>query len=865
MKLLVLDGNSIFNRAFYGIKLLTTKDGTYTNAIYGFLTMLHKIKEEISPDAVAIAFDMKAPTFRHKEYDQYKANRKGMPEELFMQFPILKELLTYLGYTLVEAEGFEADDILGTFARICTESGHECVIATGDRDSLQLVSANVSVRIASTKFGKPEITLYDENKILETYGVRPKELIEIKALQGDSSDNIPGVAGIGPKGATELIQRFKSIDNIYENLDSLDIKPGTKKKLAEGQESAYLSRFLGTIVDNAPIDIDLNHYEQKEGDKTKAIELLKKLEMFSLISKLNLDGPIGANPDKPAAELVIKTETNSAALFKIFDTDKTLCISYLIEDKKLKSIALAKENIVYLVENSVESVSFIRAIFEDEAISKIAHNVKPLELALITEGITAKNITFDTMLAAYLLNPSAKSYEIKTLANEYSCGEITFPTEYADEIDLISSAYYLPQLKVKFEPVLAEREQSALLKDIELPFANVLAHMESEGFLVDKENLSEYGCVLENEIMKLEGEIHNFIGADVNINSPKQLGAALFEDLGLPHGKKTKTGYSTNAEVLEKLRYVHPVVDLILNYRTLAKLKSTYCDGLIKEISSDDNRLHSSFNQTETKTGRISSAEPNLQNIPVRTEIGKNLRKFFIAKENHVLVDADYSQIELRILAHIADDANMIEAFKQNHDIHTITASQVFNMPLEMVTPIMRSRAKAVNFGIIYGMSAFSLAKDIGVTKKEADSYIDSYFNHYSNVKKYLEATIEEAKEKGYVETLFKRRRYLPELKSSNFNLRSFGERVARNMPIQGTAADIIKIAMINVFNKINELNLMAKIILQVHDEIIVEVPKNEAELVKNLLETEMQNAANLKVPLIASASIGENWFSAKS
>lgn len=864
MKLLVLDGNSIFNRAFYGIKLLTTKDGTYTNAIYGFLTMLLKIKEEISPDAVAIAFDMKAPTFRHKKYEQYKAHRKGMPEELFMQFPILKEILTYLGYTLVEAEGFEADDILGTFAKICTKNGHECVIATGDRDSLQLVSEKVSVRIASTKFGKPEITLYDENKIAEVYGVTPKELIEIKAIQGDSSDNIPGVAGIGPKGATELIQKFKNIDNIYENIDALDIKPGTKKKLLNSKESAYLSRYLGTIVDNVPIDTNLEHYLQKEGDREKAVELLKKLEMFSLIPKLNLDSFNQKDVNSLVLDFKIVKDPCPESLSKEFLGEKSLCISYELEEKKLKKLAILKDQTVYLIENNSDTANFIRKLFENDSVSKIVHDAKTLTVSLTNDGISITKISFDTMLAAYLLNPSAKSYEIENLANEYSCKAISVPESYKDDSDLILSVCYLSQLKEIFEPILLKREQVSLLKDIELPFSEVLASMESVGFLVDKENLIEYGKILEHDILTLENEIHGLIGKDININSPKQLGTALFEDLGLPHGKKTKTGYSTNAEVLEKLRNVHPVIELILNYRTLAKLKSTYCDGLIKEISFKDNRLHSNFNQTETKTGRISSTEPNLQNIPVRTEVGKNLRKFFIAKSGHVLVDADYSQIELRILAHIANDSNMIEAFKNNQDIHTITASQVFNMPLDMVTPLMRGRAKAVNFGIIYGMSAFSLAKDIGVSKKEADTYIENYFNHYSNVKKYLDSTIEEAKEKGYVETIFKRRRYLPELKSSNFNLRSFGERVARNMPIQGTAADIIKIAMINVYKKLKELNLCSKIILQVHDEIIVEAPKTEADLVKSILETEMENATKLKVPLIATANIGENWLCAK-
>ena len=864
MKLLVLDGNSIFNRAFYGIKLLTTKEGIYTNAIYGFLTMLNKMKDEIKPDTIAIAFDMKAPTFRHKKYEKYKENRKGMPEELFVQFPILKELLTYLGYKIVEAEGFEADDILGTFAKACSDNNNECIIATGDRDSLQLVSKNVSVRIASTKFGRPDIILYDENKILEQYGVRPKELIEIKALQGDASDNIPGVPGIGQKGATELIQKFKNIDYIYENINDLDIKPGIKKKLLEGKDSAYLSRYLGTIVDNAPIDININNYFQKNGDKEKALELLKKLEMFSLIDKLVPNENISNLENNKKKEINVKAKNDLEALYKTILDKKQIYLSYYLENKDLKNIAFFENNNLYIIENNDSSINFIQSVLENKSISKVIHNIKPLVVALNHMNIYLQNVAFDTMLAAYLLNPSAKSYDVLHLASEYSCQSATVPNIYESYSDLIFSAYYLPQLKKIFEPILLERKQIELFKNIEIPFSKVLADMEYVGFLVDKDNLINYGETLQKNINELENEIYKFIGKNVNINSPKQLGAALFEDLALPHGKKTKNGYSTSAEVLEKLKFVHPVIDLILQYRTMTKLKSTYCDGMIKEISNMDGRIHSNFNQTETKTGRISSTEPNLQNIPVKTDIGKNLRKFFIAKDGQVLVDADYSQIELRILAHIANDKNMIEAFQIEDDIHTTTASQVFNIPIEMVTPLMRSRAKAVNFGIIYGMSAFSLAKDIGVTKKEADTYINSYFNHYSNIKEYLENTIKEAKEKGYVETIFNRRRYLPELKSSNFNLRSFGERVARNMPIQGTAADIIKIAMINISKKIKELNLKSKIILQVHDEIILEAPKNEAELIKNILETEMKNAVNLKVPLTATANIGENWYMAK-
>ena len=865
MKLLVIDGNSIFNRAFYGIKLLTTKDGTYTNAIYGFLTMLIKIQSEINPDAIAIAFDKKAPTFRHKKYDKYKANRKGMPEELFVQFPVLKELLKALGYTLVECEGFEADDILGTLAKACENDNHECVIATGDRDSLQLVSDKTSVRITTTKFGKPEISLFNEEKILETYGVMPKELIDIKALQGDSSDNIPGVPGIGQKGATELIKKFKNIDYIYSNINDLDIKPGIKKKLVNGKDSAYLSKYLGTIVTNAPIETNIKSYLKKDIDKTKATEMLNSLEMFSLISKFELEkdeNPNGSNIEK---DIKVIVESDSKNLDNIFKEKSSIYMSYYIECRKLKTLVILNDETVYIIENNTQSKNFIKNILENENVSKIIHNVKPLYVSLNNENINLNNVSFDTMLSAYLINPSAKTYDLSSLATEYSCKKINTKNISEENLNLILEVCYLPELTSTFNKLLCERNQVELLKNVEIPFAKVLSDMESTGFLIDEKNLIDYGNILSNNIENLEKEIHKTIGENININSPKQLGIALFETLGLPHGKKTKTGYSTNAEVLEKLRFVHPVIDLILQYRTLSKLKSTYCDGLIKEISPLDGRLHSSFNQTETKTGRISSTEPNLQNIPVKTEIGKNLRKFFVAEKGHVLIDADYSQIELRILAHIADDLNMIDDFNKNYDIHTITASQVFKVPIDMVTPLMRSRAKAVNFGIIYGISAFSLSKDIGVTKKEADTYIENYFNHYSNVKKYLDETIENAKKAGYVETIFNRRRYLPELKSSNFILRSFGERVARNMPIQGTSADIIKIAMINISKEFKNLNLKSKIILQVHDEIIVEAPENEATIAKDILEKEMKKAANLKVPLITSSNIGENWYLAKS
>lgn len=863
MKLLVLDGNSILNRAFYGIKLLSTKNGFYTNAIYGFLNILSKLKEETTPDAIAIAFDMKSPTFRHKYYDGYKAKRKGMPEELYMQFPVLKELLSHLGYKLVEKEGFEADDILGTLAQSCTNSGNTCIIATGDKDSLQLVNKNVSVRITSTKFGKAEVVLYDEEKIYETYGIQPQQLIDVKALQGDASDNIPGVPGIGQKGALELVQKFGSIDYIYDNIETLEIKPGVKRKLIEGKDSAQLSRYLGTIVKDVPIDTNISNCIIGEGNPIKASKLLSELEMFSMIKKLNLpdcpceddnvvvDKPVKAINSFDLDALRKKlTESGTAIFFANFNSEEITELAFYLNNK------------VYVVGQSQKNFfNFVKSIFEDQTIRKVTYNIKSLFYLCNKLNVDMRNVEFDVVLAAYLLNSSSKNYDIEKLVSEYS-----IPVQHIDaseRLDLIKNAISTYHLFSTLSEKISQRNEEKLLKEIEIPFAKVLASMEYEGFCVNRTALEEFAAKLAVDIEKLESKIKTTLGNDVNINSPKQLGIALFEDLSLPIRKKTKSGYSTSAEVLESLRYTHPVIEEILQYRTLTKLKSTYCDGLVKAIS-DDGKIHSTFNQTETKTGRISSTEPNLQNIPVKTELGKEFRKFFIAKEGYLLVDADYSQIELRILAHLSNDQNMIYAFKNDVDIHKVTASQVFNVPIDMVTPLMRSRAKAVNFGIIYGISAFSLAKDIGVSRKEAGSYIKNYFKHYSNIEKYMQETINFTKETGFAETMFGRRRYLPELKSSNFNLRSFGERVARNMPIQGSAADIIKIAMINVDKKIREEKLDAKIILQVHDEIIVEALQSQAERVKYILESEMAHAVNISVPLIAEAFVGKSWYDAK-
>ena len=864
MKLLVLDGNSIFNRAFYGIKLLTAKDGTFTNAIYGFLTMLHKIKEDTNPDAVAVAFDMRAPTFRHKEYDGYKAQRKGMPPELAQQLPILKELLTLLGYRIVECEGYEADDILGTLARVCTEEGHECVLATGDRDSLQLVNPSVTVRLAATKFGQPVVTVYDEAKIKEDYGVTPHQLIDIKALQGDSSDNIPGVSGIGAKGAADLIQKYGSIEAIYQNFDQLDLKPAMRKKLEEGKESAFLSYKLGTICLQAPIDTNLEHYHVSEGDVQAAVRLMAKLELFSLIKKWGLD-QIEVEQEALITEQSLQIQECDDTQSLLQQLQQTGSAYFLVSyrDKQVETLYFHLENTICTV-NTAKHADFLKAFCESEDIKKYTHDVKPLYAALYRQNIGLVQVEMDTMLAGYLLNPSSSNYEIERMATEYGVEQPQMDSRLIEQDSMVKWAAIYPALYRVIDDKISQNTQHKLLHEIELPLAKVLAQMEELGFAVDKAGIAEYGEIMQNKIDRLQDLVYEEVGYQFNLNSPKQLGEALFIKLGLPAGKKTKTGYSTNAEVLEKLRYEHPVVELILEYRTLAKIKSTYCDGLLKVVE-EDGRIHSSFNQTETRTGRISSTEPNLQNIPVRTDVGRELRKFFVAKEGCVLVDADYSQIELRVLAHVAHDSGMIEAFKENDDIHRNTAAQVFHMPREMVTPLMRSRAKAVNFGIIYGIGAFSLAKNIGVTRKEAEEYIKTYLDHFSGVRNYMTNVVEHAKETGYVETLFGRRRYLPELSSSNFNLRSFGERVAMNMPIQGTAADIIKIAMIRVVHRLEKEGLRARLILQVHDELIVEAPEEEAPLVQQLLTEEMEQAIHLSVPMVAEATIGKTWYDAKA
>ena len=854
MKLLVVDGNSILNRAFYGIKPLTTKDGQFTNAIYGFLTMFEKMKSDVQPDAVAIAFDLKAKTFRHEAYDLYKANRKGMPEELHQQMAPLKELLTDLGYKLVTCEGYEADDILGTLSKTAADTGNTCVIATGDRDSLQLVNDRVSVRLAKNLNGT---MLYTPEVVKEEYGVEPKKLIEIKAIQGDSSDNIPGVAGIGPKGATELIQKYGDIDYIYEHLDELDIKPGMRAKLEKDKDNCFMSRMLGEICLTAPVDTNLEAYIPGEGDKAAAARLMARLELFSLIKKFGLELTEDKVVEQDEQRTFKVAEADAETVDKILSENKELYIQISFEENTgvLYKAYISTEEILYAV-NSTEEIKRIlksgKKLFTD--------NSKPIFAYCDREGIDV-DIAFDTSLAAYLLSPSSSSYELERLCAEYG---IPVAACEADGSEGMGFIHALPALCKRLADDIHDIANDELLYEIEIPLARVLARMENLGFEVDVEAIRAYGEQLGREAEELQRSIYDDVGYEFNINSPKQLAKALFEELNLPTRKKTKSGYSTNAEVLESLLPLHPVIAKILEYRTVVKLKSTYCDSLIDKVAADG-RIHSTFNQTETRTGRISSTEPNLQNIPVRTERGREFRRFFKAKDGCVLVDADYSQIELRVLAHMAGDATMKKAFTDGIDIHTVTASEVFGVPISMVTPLMRSRAKAVNFGIVYGIGAFSLSKDIGVTVREAQKYIDNYLARFSAIDSYMNTTIANAKNDGYVSTLLNRRRYLPELSASNFNTRSFGERVARNAPIQGTAADIIKIAMVRVDERLKKEGLEARLILQVHDELIVEAPAFESMQVAMILQEEMESAVDLTVPLTAEASMGETWYEAKS
>ncbi len=873
MKLLVIDGNSILNRAYYGVRLLSTKDGRFTNGIYGFLNIFLSLLSTYEPDSVAIAFDLKAPTFRHKMYSDYKAGRKPAPRELVEQFAPLKELLTTLGYTVVEKEGYEADDILGTLSACCKEDDF-CYIATGDRDSLQLVKENVNVVLASTKAGQPVSTVYDISKIKEEYLVTPKQLIDIKAIQGDSSDNIPGVAGIGPKGAIDLISKYDSIENIYENLENLDIKAGTKVKLETSKESAFLSKELGTICLEAPVSTNLEDYKIKAPDKEKAKRLFASLEMFKHIKRFNLDEDEATegNTATPSKEIeAYLVDDYTGLLDELKNTGKAYFVPKY-NDGGIEYIFFKTEKGVAVLPGlDFMFMSFAQEFFSDGNIEKYTDNSKHLYAFCEVNGFSAENIKLDTSLAGYLLNPNSSDYSVSALSEVYGLEKVKVKASddvlsiYEDEKEYIKSAAVIESLSLKLMSAITENNQEKLLYEIEIPLSRVLASMEREGFSVDRDGIVSYGEKLADIIAVKLGNIYALAGCEFNVNSPKQLGEVLFSEdkLNLPHQKKTKSGYSTNAEVLEFLKDKHPIIPEILEYRTLAKLKSTYCDGLLKVID-NDGRIHSTLNQTETRTGRISSTEPNLQNIPVRTELGRELRRFFNAKDGFVLVDADYSQIELRVLAAMAEDEMMKKAFIENLDIHTATASQVFSVPMDEVTSDDRRKAKAVNFGIVYGIGAFSLSNDIGTSVQEADRYIKGYLANYSGVAAFMEKCKADAKSKGYAETVFGRRRYLPELTSSNANLRNFGERVAMNMPIQGTAADIIKIAMIKVWERLKKEVPEAHLIMQVHDELIIEAPQSKQEEVSLLLKQEMENAVTMSVPFIADVNCGKTWYEAK-
>jgi DNA polymerase-1 len=847
MKFLAIDGNSIMNRAFYGIKMLSNKQGVFTNALTGFMNIYLKVTSDISPDYVAVAFDLRSPTFRHKAVDSYKANRKGMPDELAQQMPLIKQLLTAMGVTVIEKEGFEADDILGTLSKLCADSDNDCYILTGDRDSLQLINDKVTVLLHSTK----ELINFTPDKFREVYGLEPLQLIDLKALMGDSSDNISGVKGIGEKTAAELIKNYHSVEELYAELKNGNVS-ATKSVLAKleaGEQAAVQSKWLATIALNAPINNDIDSYKIGAGDRDALSSLLTELEMFKLLEKLELkpSAYVKKETEVKAKEISYKTgELSDSILDEVCKTDSI--ISYIYTDSIIR---LVYKNNIYTIDDKGKQLLFLSS-----SCRKYTFGAKPAYKFCFENGTELKNIIADADILGYLLNASSAEYTIEKLCAEYNS---KYYSDMGENADIAS----LPQLCDALLKEVDRTGMKSLLTEIEQPLTEVLASMECYGVRVDVDGIKAFGDTINADLKAIEQQIYFMAGKEFNISSPKQLGVILFDEMGLPSGKKNKTGYSTNADVLENLRDKHPVVDLILQYRQLAKLSSTYVDGLLKVIA-DDGRVHSFFKQTETRTGRISSTEPNMQNIPVRTELGRNMRKFFTAKDGCVLLDADYSQIELRILSHMSGDKNMQNAFLSGMDIHTATAAQVFNMPTEMVTSEMRRAAKAVNFGIVYGIGAFSLSKDIDVSVAEADRYIKNYFANYPKVKEFMDNTVEEAVKNGFVTTMFGRRRYITELSATNKNVQAFGRRAAMNAPIQGTAADIIKIAMVKVYQRLKVEKLDAHLILQVHDELIIEAAEKDAERAAAVLSEEMNNAVKLDVPLTADVEKGHSWYDAK-
>ncbi len=877
MKIMVIDGNSMLNRAFYGVRPLTTRAGLHTNAIYGFLSIYLKLLADETPDGVCVTFDLRAPTFRHRAYDGYKAQRKPMPDELAEQVPYLKRVLDAMHVMRLECEGYEADDIIGTISRICAESGDRCDIVTGDRDSFQLIAnPGTNVLLVSTRAGKTETVRFDRDAVMQKYGLSPEKMIDLKALMGDASDNIPGVRGVGEKTAVDLVQRFGSINAIYRDLDTLDVRDALRAKLAAGRDDAFLSRELATICLTAPITFSPEAAARAKADRDALRQILEELEFKHFIARLGLDQAEDAAP-RAAECSVTRVQNGLSDLIETLAAQE-LCAVSMSDGLSGVGLAFADQTLAVLrADFPEEEFSAFFAALCSARVKKACHDGKRYQVALLREGLPFDGFVFDTALGAYLLDPTEKSFSLRDVSEAYA------PQCVADEATLHDEQAFSPLTGAEegvralglaarsvltmtpgMREELAARGETQLYFDIELPLCSVLADMQHVGMRVDRAALLNFGAMLQTHIEQLEAEIYRLAGEEFNILSPKQLGEVLFERLGLPPVKKTKTGYSTGAEVLEKLRPQHEIIKSNIKNRKDTKLKSTYCDGLSKVISPEDGRIHSSFNQMVTATGRISSTEPNLQNIPVRTELGGEVRRMFIPRDGWVFVDADYSQIELRILAHIADDLAMQRAFTDQVDIHTTTASQVFRVSESAVTPEMRRAAKAVNFGIVYGISEFSLAKDIGVSVGEARQYIENYLSHYAGVRAYMKEIVERARRDGYVTTLLGRRRPIPEIHAKNFNLRSFGERVALNAPIQGTAADIIKIAMLRVSDRLAREGLAAQLVLQVHDELIVEAPREEAEAVATILTEEMSGAYPLSVPLVAEAAIGENWYAAK-
>lgn len=841
MKLMILDGNSVINRAFYGVKPLTTREGLYTNAIYGFLNILEKMEKEEQPDAVCVAFDLHGPTFRHLKYDGYKATRHGMPEELAQQMPVMKQVLQAMNIPTYACKGWEADDVIGTVGKICGNNDWECVIVTGDRDSLQLIDEHVKVKLVISKPGQTTATLYDADKFIEEYGFEPKKMVDLKALMGDSSDNIPGVAGVGPKTATELLLKFGSLDGVYQNLEDASIRPKLREKLENSKDNAYLSYDLATIRPEAPIDFEPLDAVIRPYDKKALFELFVKLEFVRLIDRYGLRGadfedkkPSGTFRTLPRVE---QLPDNAAVCAVYFSVDGSMAVAW-------------PEGVCVLTPLEMQMGSCV------DFKALICHDAKSTMHRLVDLNIQFDEIAFDTALAAYDLNPSQSEYPVSKLATNFL--GIT-----VDDADPAACAEAVWNLHAVLKEELSKQQMDKLYNEIELPLCTVLFEMEREGVAIDADQLAQFGKMLTNRIADCEALIYSYSNGPFNINSTKQLGQVLFEELGLPPVKKTKTGYSTNADVLEKLKNKHPIIPAIMDYRMLAKLNSTYADGLMKVIDSDG-RIRTTFQNLVTATGRLSSTDPNLQNIPVRTDLGAEIRKMFIPKPGCVLVDADYSQIELRVLAHIADDNAMQKAFRSGMDVHTVTASQVFGVPVEAVTPLQRRHAKAVNFGIVYGISEFSLADDIGVSRYEAKAYIDSYLANYPGVRDYMKQVVADARECGFTTTMFGRKRYIPELKSSNFNIRQGAERIALNTPIQGSAADLIKLAMVQVHSALKEKFPETKLILQVHDELIIECPKELAQQVSELVSAKMEQVAQLKVPLLAEAKWGKSWYEAK-